>query len=303
MLKQLLRNLIGSRSRRQARNRPGASGRFIIVTAYSEGPPHDSGDDLVEVEQYFRETVEDHADKYLSFNLRMLRGMDPIFDSCLKDRSAWLEQHPDRGQLGKYNEAWVRMGFQMWKPFLMRHLLNGAQVEMGDVVLYHDVNFRKYPAYLLGCEQWRDLSFNILDDLQCDIFMSRGQPLKRDVKAWLIRKVLGDDSFEESGLWNGLIVLRKSEVALRFVEEWAALSSQLENISPLPNPDPHPEFIWHSVDQSVAGVLACRWRSEQRLPADWPRYLLRDRVFAAEALIGPKGGGPARPSGIARKGS
>jgi hypothetical protein len=285
----LFTDLIGSRSRLRARAKSEDSSKFIIATLYSEGSPHDGGDDLIAVEQYFRETVEHHADKYLSFNPRMLRSMDPVFDPCLKDYSDWLEQHPDRDQLGKYNPVWPRMGFQMWKPVLIRHLLNSAEVGMGDIVLWHDVNFRKYPAYILGCEQWRDLSFDILDELRCDIFMSRGLPLKNDVKAWLIRKVLGEDSFEESGLWNGLVVLRKSEMALQFVDEWVALSLQLDNISPLPNPDPHPEFVWHSVDQSVVGVLACRWRSDRRLPADWPRYQLRDRLFAAEALVGPKG--------------
>src|SRR5262245_26620728 len=132
MLKRLVGNWIGSRSRRADELQRGASHRFIVATFYTEGPPRASGDDLVAGEQYFRETVEDHADRYLSFNPGILRGMDPAFAPCLADYSAWLEQHADRAQLGRYNPVWARMGFQMWKPFLIRHILTSAEVSAGD---------------------------------------------------------------------------------------------------------------------------------------------------------------------------
>lgn len=289
MLKRLFRDLINSCSRPRKCVRSEDSNKFIIVTFYTEGFPHDHGTDLVAVEQYFQKIVRDHADKYMSFNPRTLLGMDPIFSKCFKDYTSWLEQHPNRNQLGKYNPGWARLGFQMWKPFLIQHILNSEEVKTGDIVLYHDVNFLNYPTYILGCEQWRGLSSNILNKLKCDIFIPKGLPLKKDVKTYLIRKFLGKDYFEKNGLWNGLIVMRKSEMALRFISEWAGISSQLENISPLPNPDPHPDFIWHSVDQSTAGVLACMWRSNKRLPMDWPRYELRGRRFSEEAVIEPKG--------------
>lgn len=289
MLKRLLKDLINSHSRLRKWVKRGDSNRFIIVTFYTEGFPHDHGTDLVAVEKYFQETVKDHTDQYMSFNPRKLLGMDPTLSKCFKDYSSWLEQHPDYSQLGKYNPVWARIGFQMWKPFLIQHILNSEEVKTGDIVLYHDVNFLNYPNYILGCEQWRDLSSNILHKLKCDIFIPKGLPLKKDVKAYLIRKFLGKNYFEEQGLWNGLIVVRKSEMALQFIGEWADISSQLENISPLPNPDPHPDFIWHSVDQSTAGVLACIWRSTKRLSRDWPRYELRGRRFSEEAVIEPKG--------------
>jgi hypothetical protein len=156
---------------------------------------------------------------------------------------------------------------------------------MGDIVFYHDINFHRYPNYILNCDQWRNLSLKVLNDLKCDIFIpSSGVTLKKDVKAYLIRKYLGEEYFEKTGLWNGLIVMRKSKTLLRFLKEWTEMSAQLDNISYLPNPNPHPEVIWHSPDQSVAGVLAHLWCSKGLLPKTWPRYEVKDRNFSEDNL-------------------
>jgi len=256
--------------------------KFIILTYFTEGFPHDGGNNHVAVEQRFRRSAEGHADKYISFTPRQLMGMNPEYEKYCIDYSSWLEKHPDREQLGHHNDTWARIGFFMWKPILIWNVLNSDEVKPGDIVLYHDVDCDKYPQYILNCEEWRDLSSNILDDLKCDIFIPYGLPLllKHDVKAYLVRKYLSERYFEKAGLWAGLIVMRKSEMLLQFLSEWVEMSAQLDNISPLPNPNPHPRFIWHSVDQSVAGVLAWIWRSDGRLPMSWPRYAVMGRHFS-----------------------
>ncbi len=86
-------------------------------------------------------------------------------------------------------------------------------------------------------------------------------------------------------MWAGLVVMRKSEKLLQFVREWVEMSSDLNNISPLPNPFPHHDFIWHSVDQSTAGVLAWLWRLRGDLPINWPRYTIVDRHFSKEKVM------------------
>jgi len=258
--------------------------KFIILTIFTEGAPHDHGANLVSIEQEFKNAVKDHADKYIAITPGELVAMDPAYDKYCGDYTSWLERHPDRNQLGRHNPGWAKVGFLMWKPQVIKRLLNSDEIEMGDIVLYHDVNCRAYPNYILNCEQWRGLSASILDELKCDFFMSSGYSLKTDVKACLVRKYLGEEYFEKAGLWAGLIVMRKSPMALQFVSEWADMSSQLENVSPLPNPNPHPEFIWNSIEQSTAGVLAWKWRLEGRLAMDWPRYKIRERRFAKEYL-------------------
>lgn len=261
------------------------AGKFVITTFATEGPPYDAGADLRGIEREFREIVECYADQYLTFTPRSLVSNDPAFHAYTRDYTAWLEQHPDRHELGVHNIGWAKVGFQMWKPFLLQHVLLADEINEGDVVLYHDINFHKYPSYVLHLDQWRSLSGRILDDLGCDIFIpSSGEKLKKDVKAYLVRKYLGEAYFEETGLWVGLIVMRKSKQSLRFLHEWAAMSEQLDNISFLPNPDSHPEFIWHSPEQAVAAVLAHLWTSNGLFPQDWPGYEVKKRIFSENYL-------------------
>ena len=128
-------------------------------------------------------------------------------------------------------------------------------------------------------------SLKVLTDLGCDIFIpSSGVKLKKDVKAYLIRKYLGEEYFEKKGLWDGLIIMRKSTHLLRFLKEWSFMSAQLDNISFLPDPDPHTEFNWHSVDQSVAAVLGHLWCSKGLLPKGWPKYEVKHRILSEEYL-------------------
>jgi hypothetical protein len=136
-------------------------------------------------------------------------------------------------------------------------------------------------SYTQGCDQWRFLSSAILDDLGCDVFSPFGLPLKYDTKDFLTRKYNVDN--EKMGLWNGIVILRKSKQSERFVDEWIGMC-ELENISPLPNPNPNEHLFWHSVDQSVMGVLGQIWKENGLLPTCWPKYHLENRVFSNSSL-------------------
>lgn len=259
--------------------------KLIFVTIYSQGPPHDHGRDLTRVEQEFRKHVEPYVDLYVSYAPGRLVQEDPTAAVSVADYTSYIENHPDRGQLGHYKSSWSRLGFLMYKPYVIRRVLSSHLMEPGDVLLYHDVDHETYPVYIRECEQWKSLSFKILESLKSDFFIPLGGPLEYDVKSTLIRRHLGESYVKTRGVWAGIMIFRKSPLSSRFVEEWASLSSDLDNISPLPNPDPRPKFIWHSVDQSVAGVLARRWVKDGLLPTEWFRYELHGRCFSEKTLI------------------
>jgi hypothetical protein len=259
--------------------------KVILVTVYSQGPPHDQGGDLTQVEKGFREHVEPYVDLYVSYSPERLVSENPAAAHSVADYTTYLQNHPNLGQLGNYKISWSRLGFIMYKPYVIRHVISSSLMEPGDILLYHDVDYETYPVYIQGCEQWKSLSFEILSSLNSDFFIPLGGTLEHDVKSCLIRKHLGESFFKARGVWNGLMIFRKTDISSRFIEEWVSLSSDLDNISPLPNPDPRPKFMWHSVDQSVAGVLARRWVNEGLLPAGWFRYELRGRCFSKENLI------------------
>lgn len=259
--------------------------KLIFVTIYSQGPPYDHGRNLTQVEHEFRKHVEPYVDLYVSYAPGRLVREDPTATPSVADYTSYLEDHPNRGQLGNYKSSWSRLGFLMYKPYVIRRVLSSPLMEPGDVLLYHDVDYEAYPVYIRDCEQWKSLSFDILDSLKSDFFIPLGSTLEHDVKSYLVRKHLGESFFKSRGVWAGIMIFRKTPLSSRFIEEWVSLSSDLDNISPLPNPNPRPKYMWHSVDQSVAGVLARRWVKDGLLPAEWFRYELRGRCFSKGTLI------------------
>jgi hypothetical protein len=258
--------------------------RFWILTFYTEGEPHDQGENLVAVEREFRRLVAPVADEYVAHCPRSIKEDGDLAATVCADCTQWLAEHPLRHQLLRYSRRWARIGFLRWKPYIIRKLLLSDDVRNEDIILYHDVDISTYPVYTEGITDWRELCVHILDELSCDIFVPTGLPLERDVKAFLVRKYLGDAHRRDPGVWAGLMVLRKSAQAIAFVNEWLEMSMDLDNISPLPNPDPYVKMEWHSVDQSVLGVLGKMWSQRGLLPSGWPRYYVQGRRFSFPSL-------------------
>ena len=256
--------------------------RFIVVTFYSEGSPWDAGLSLVDEERHFRAAVEPYVDEVRSFCPRSMAAQWEGAEVYCRDYSEWIERHPLRYQLRRRNPAWEKMGFMAWKPFLLSALLHDDTILPGDVIFYHDVNFKKYPAYTRTPAEWREVSLRILDEVGCDIFCPEGGRCESDAKAFLVRRYLHDSVGLERGAWAGLIVCRKSSQSIEFIDEWKMMCDDLDNLSPLPNPKPYAGAHWHAPEQAVLGVLALKWKQEGRLPAAWPLYAAGDRSFDAQ---------------------
>jgi len=178
-----------------------------------------------------------------------------------------------------FNPNWVKVGFNSWKSLILKKTIESDEINYGDILFYHDTDIEKYPNYKLNINQWKDTSIEILNHLKSDIFIPSGNPLYKDVKAYAIRKHLKKFSQFNLGVWNGLIILRKSKTSIKFINEWYELCSDLSVISPLPNPDPFPGNIWHSPDQATLGLLVNIWKEKKLLPKNWPIYNEGDRSF------------------------
>jgi len=261
--------------------------RFIAVTFYTEGSPWDAGESLVDEERLFRVAVEPYVDEVWSFCPRSMAGRWRGAEGYFRDYSEWLERHPLRQELRRYNRQWARLGFMAGKPFLLKSLLHDNSILPGDVLLYRDVNVRKYPAYYRTPAEWRNVSFRILETLGCDVFVPAGFRLETDAKAFLVRRYLNESMGINRGVWAGLILCRKSQQSIAFVDEWMTMCDDLDNLSPLPNPNPYAGAVWHAPEQAVLGVLAWKWKREGQLPTVWPLYAEGDRSFDAQIFTRP----------------
>lgn len=259
---------------------------FRVLAFHTEGPPHDRGLNLREEARSFHSLVEPFADEVVVYSPRTLTAEGLEAQDSWADYTDYLRRHPRRRELGRFKADWARCGFNAWKPYICRKMLRRDDVYDGDVVFYHDINLTYYPAYAEHVDQWRYLATGLLDALSCDLFVPAGVKLKYDAKAHLVRRLLGKGRSLKNivGLWNGIVIIRKSRQSMELIDEWWRLCSDLDNLSPLPNPRPYAEMIWHSIDQSVLGVASAAWRRKGLLPATWPNYCFPGRVFSVESL-------------------
>jgi hypothetical protein len=81
------------------------------------------------------------------------------------------------------------------------------------------------------------------------------------------------------------VLIRKTRAAEEFLNEWLDLATQPQLVGPTPNNDPHPGFLWNCGDQDALNVLAFSWIFVQKkLPADFPRYYLRNRQLKPSCI-------------------
>lgn len=250
--------------------------KYNVLTFHTEGPPFDSGEDLKESAKKFADLVSPYADNYYSYCPRTIIEEDSSFSELCCDYTDWVESRKSPNLKTFDVPRWTKVGFLRWKPSLIKHVLEKKEINYGDYLLYHDVDIIKYPQYEYGCERWKWVINEILNDLSCDIFIPIEYPLKVDVKPCLLKKYNIDGN--NLGVWAGIVALRKTPASIYFLNEWIKLSS-LENMSPFSSEELDPDFVHHSVDQSTAGVLSQIWIRDNLLPSDWPRYKFHERVF------------------------
>lgn len=275
--------------------------KLHVVTFYTEGHPKDRGSDLRNALARLRELVEPHVDSFTAFTPSTILGLPGAERLCKAYTGAPLPRNPKAELLGYYD----------FKPFVMLYM--ASRVSPGDLVLFHDCNFLKYPLYAeQDFSRWRDLCMSLLNDLGTDVFApfeSPGLKVKHHVKMHTMRTVLADTnpykayasapmevSCEEDErvtmcaerhlINTSRVLVRAGSAATnRFLSEWLDLAIQPGLVGPTPNDKPHPEFRWNCAEQDVLNVLVYNWIERGLLPRDFPRYYFNDRRFAKQHIL------------------
>lgn len=254
---------------------------FCVASFHTEGQPHDSGRNLAAAAASFRERVEPCCDLFVSHTPRSLSSLSPGSEDLFRDYNEWVESHPERGSVRKFNPEWAALGFMRWKPLFVRHVLES--IPKGGVLMYHDSDCVKYPEYLVGAEEWGAVSEAVLSELGSDIMVPyEMHQLEVGCKRFLLDRYGADGG--QMSLWSGVLIFRKSEASMLFVTEWLEMSS-LENSAPFPDGGSSERLVWHSPDQSTASVLAQLWKRRGMLDAQWPRFSFYDRVISWETVV------------------
>lgn len=117
--------------------------------------------------------------------------------------------------------SWIRMGLITWKfRLILQHL--STQIPPGDLLLYHDYDFEKYPQYLHNItDSCCDYLLSSYRDIDVGIFDEGFKPLSIDIPSGFVQfyePVLPKYFQYRSGSWAGALLVRHSFQSVQFLQ-------------------------------------------------------------------------------------
>ena len=184
------------------------------------------------------------------------------------------------------------MGYYDWKSFIVDYTLK--QIPENSILLYHDINFEKYPNY------WQSDWNNIYDI--CEYFLNKNESdiwakfelndffLKKSMKTYAIDKVFIDPK-QNDVIKNSLqinssqVILRNTTFSKEFAKEWLEYSKDWDITHPTPNPNRHPESeLTGCPDQDAMQCAIYKRIFDGRLKPTFPIYGLNWRVLRLDKI-------------------
>jgi hypothetical protein len=241
---------------------------MFFVSFYTEGPDIDGCYDLRSVKRQVEKSLSSFFEEMYIFNKSTLKSLP---------NSDWVCNEWDEETEFKNGNL---LGYFDFKPFLIDYVL--SIVPENSIVLWHDINFDKYPSYwqtdwmnLLGlCEE-------LLSDCSSDFWLRfelNGCFVKNFVKNYtvdyLIENEVEREVVKNSSLLNcGQIIIRNTSTSRELIKEWMELCKNKDLIRINPNPNPHPESRLKSCqEQDVLNCLIYKRVLDGRLSPDFPKY-------------------------------
>lgn len=253
---------------------------IYFVSFYTQG-----GDcfDLTPVVKKVKDKLTPYFNDMFFYNREALKNLPNSEDIC--------NYHPDPLDSRYFPNA-HKIGYLDWKPFIINHAL--TQIPEEAILLYHDVNFEKYPNYWQS--DW-DKIYEFCDDMmkenESDFWMKFelfDYYLKKSAKTYTIDFLFKDLTQREIvknclQINAGQIIMRNTEKTRNFISEWLELCRDKRLISPIPNPEKHPEAEIHGcAEQDPMNCLIYKYIFEGKLPPTFPKYGLHYRVLRKDKI-------------------
>ena len=238
--------------------------KFNITYFYSEGIPNDNGKDL----KYCKEL--------LLINSKCFDNVSFYTPKILSDLgyNNFLKQY-DVTDIIEYYSTACKIGLLACKPLIL--LLELEKMQLGDILLYRDSDFKKYPT-LSHTENIISIIDNILNIVNFDVFISREKEdykLRHYTKPIVLKEIGNDDIFNKEFplLIANFIIIRKSKISIDYLNEWkdaCLIDKYMDGYLYDINDTEFRNFA--TIDQSIAGTIIANWVKERKynIPLNYP---------------------------------
>lgn len=154
----------------------------------------------------------------------------------------------------EYQKGWLKNGCMAWQPnIIYRSLIDLCKPN--DILVYHDINYDKYPVYLKNFNFNKNFFSNIISNHSVVLFRDSYQPLKAQCKNFLLKKYKLKKHQNSNGFWLGFIIIKNDSYGRKFVKKWCQIST-IKNLGPLPDTKyVDNKFVYNTATQSTLSIL------------------------------------------------
>ena len=249
--------------------------KVILVSFFTEGYPHDYGLDLKKEKIKFETIGNRYFDKVLIYSPRDLLRKNKLWEKLLYNQD-YLNKHIkfSKENPNSININWAKLNGLLWKPALLKMVLEDKTIKENDIVVYSDINVSRYQNYLKNLEILPQLVKRKLKKKSIMLCQDSFRRLASDHKEELLYKYLGIQGNFHRGFWAGCIGFKKDNIARTFSKIWYELSLIEENRSQITRYMNKKYFRWHSQEQATLSVLSFLWLSNKNR-----RFILKVNAF------------------------
>ena len=249
--------------------------KVILVSFFTEGYPHDYGLDLKKEKIKFEIIGNRYFDKVLIYSPRDLLRKNKLWEELLYNQD-YLNKHIkfSKENPNSININWAKLNGLLWKPALLKMVLEDKTIKENDIVVYSDINVSRYQNYLKNLEILPKLVKRKLKKKSIMLCQDSFRRLASDHKEELLYKYLGIQGNFHRGFWAGCIGFKKDNIARTFSKIWYELSLIEENRSQITRYMNKKYFRWHSQEQATLSVLSFLWLSNKNR-----RFILKVNAF------------------------
>ena len=186
--------------------------KIHFVGFYSEGSPNDNGINLTNEKNIVINELKNEVDDYNFYTPKK------IIDMGYKDH---MIDFKNPGVVSM-NPGMSHIGNCAWRPLII--LLELQKLQNDDIVVYRDINCKKYPD-LKNFKNFKNNVIKILNDVNYDFAISRhstNEKIIEHCKTNIIRELAINQEFtsEFPLLLSTYLIFKKTNKSIEFLNEW-----------------------------------------------------------------------------------
>lgn len=253
--------------------------KIYFLTFCTEGEPFDLGKNLSSNARKIKLLLTPFFDDVIIYTPRTLKECEGSENFCNLHEGGF-----------SLNPGLNTIGCGDFKSFIIDKTL--SEIDEGDLLMYHDCNFLKYPQYWqTDWEKIKETCELLLGSNKSDFFapfesLMDGFPniVRTHGKRFTTDRIILDPIESELVSWcyeiaSSRIIIKNTQDSRDFFSEYLALCKRKDLLKLYPDPNPYPEFTHSCPEQHVLNCLIYKWILDGKLDPSFPRYMFYNRKF------------------------